>query len=120
MFRWRGRLAGWSVMGERVGPALLLAAPVLAAVTHSPALTLLSVVAAFLMLGLGLVVQLVTLPVELDASFNKALPILEAGYLTPGQYRSARQLLRAAAFTYVAGSLAGLLNFWRWVRVLRR
>ncbi|MGD8419082.1 MAG: zinc metallopeptidase, partial [Gammaproteobacteria bacterium] len=28
--------------------------------------------------------------------------------------------LRAAAMTYVAASLASLLNFWRWLAVLRR
>lgn len=120
MFSWRTRLAVWAMHGERVGSLLLFAAPILAAFTRAPAVGLLSLVAAFLVIGLGVVVQLVTLPVELDASFKKALPILEAGYLTPEQYRGARRLLRAAAFTYVAGSLAGLLNFWRWLRVLRR
>ncbi len=71
-------------------------------------------------MGLGLVVQLVTLPVEWDASFNKALPLLKDGYLEEHQIRPAEQILRAAAITYVAGSLAGLLNFWRWMQVLRR
>ena len=28
--------------------------------------------------------------------------------------------LRAAAWTYVAASLASLLNFWRWMALLRR
>jgi Zn-dependent membrane protease YugP len=120
MFCWRTRLAGWAMHGERVGSLLLFAAPILAAFTRAPAVGLLSLVAAFLVIGLGVVVQLVTLPVELDASFKKALPILEAGYLDPGQVRGARRLLRAAALTYVAGSLTGLLNFWRWMRVLRR
>jgi Zn-dependent membrane protease YugP len=32
----------------------------------------------------------------------------------------ARSILRAAAWTYVAASLATLLNFWRWLAVLRR
>lgn len=120
MFRWRTRLAVMAHYGEQVGSLLLFVAPLLAIVTRAPAMGLLSVVAAFLIIGLGLLVQLVTLPVELDASFNKALPILKAGYLEPGQHAGAHRLLRAAAFTYVAGSLAGLLNFWRWMQVLRR
>jgi hypothetical protein len=33
---------------------------------------------------------------------------------------AARRILRAAAWTYVAASLAGLLNFWRWIAILRR
>jgi len=67
-----------------------------------------------------LVVQLITLPVELDASFKKALPILEYGYLDENQKKPARKILKAAAWTYVAGAMAGLLNFWRWLAVLRR
>jgi len=77
-------------------------------------------VAGFLVLGTNVVVQAITLPVELDASFRKALPLLEAGYLEPKQYAGAKRILRAAALTYLASSLAGLLNFWQWFRVLRR
>jgi Zn-dependent membrane protease YugP len=63
---------------------------------------------------------LLTLPVEIDASFRKALPLLSTGYLTERQIPAARAILRAAAWTYVAASLASLLNFWRWVALLRR
>jgi hypothetical protein len=66
------------------------------------------------------VVQIVTLPVEIDASFKKALPILESGYLDAKQIPAAKRILKAAAWTYVAASLATLLNFWRWLAVLRR
>jgi hypothetical protein len=34
--------------------------------------------------------------------------------------RSVRHILLACAFTYLASSMAGLLNFWRWFRFLRR
>ena len=71
-------------------------------------------------MGFSLVVQIVTLPVELDASFKKALPILQSGYLEPHQVSPAKRILKAAAWTYVAASLATLLNFWRWLAVLRR
>ena len=87
---------------------------------HAPSPALLSVLGGFLIMGFGVVVQLVTLPVELDASFRKALPVLEAGYLEAEQVPAARRILRAAAWTYVAASLASLLNFWRWLAVLRR
>ncbi len=76
--------------------------------------------AAFLVMGMNVVVQLVTLPVELDASFKKALPLLKTGYLTPDQYKGAKKILRAAAFTYLSASLAGLLNFWRWLQIMKR
>ena len=66
-------------------------------------------------------VHLATLPVELDASFNKALPILKAGkYIQPRDEHAAHRVLRAAAFTYVASSLASLLSLARWLAFLRR
>ena len=69
----------------------------------------------------GTLVHLVTLPVELDASYGKALPILRAGnYIRPGDEAGVRRVLRAAALTYVAGSLASLLNLARWLAYLRR
>ena len=120
MFRWRTRLAKGAIAGQRVGSFLLFLAPVLTTVTKAPAVGLLSALAAFLVLGTGVVVQLLTLPVELDASFRKALPVLRSGYLAPRQYGPSQRILRAAALTYVAGALAGLLNFWRWMQVLRR
>ena len=62
----------------------------------------------------------VTLPVEFDASFGKALPVLTRGrYLSAGDLPAARSVLKAAAFTYVAAALATLLDVARWVRVLR-
>ena len=66
-------------------------------------------------------VNLATLPVEWDASFGKALPILKSGgYLSDEDMQNARHILLAAAMTYVAGSLISLLNVGAWLRVLRR
>jgi Zn-dependent membrane protease YugP len=120
LFRMRDRLVSYAAMAQKLGSFLLFAAPVLSIVTRAPAPGLVSALAAFLILGTNVVVQAVTLPVELDASFKKALPLLKSGYLTPGQYAGAKRILGAAALTYLAASLAGLLNFWQWLRVIRR
>jgi Zn-dependent membrane protease YugP len=120
LFRWRTRLAILANGAQKAGSLLLFLVPMLSIATKAPAVGLLSLLAAFLVMGFGVVVQLITLPVELDASFKKAMPMLESGYLDPQQYRPARKILRAAALTYVAASLAGLLNFWRWMQVLKR
>lgn len=120
LFAWRGRLAMAALWGEKLGSFLLFAAPVLALAGRAPALGLISFAGAFLVLGLGIIVQLITLPVERDASFNKALPLLKDGYIEPSQHAAAEQILRAASWTYVAASLASLLNFWRWIQLLRR
>ena len=64
--------------------------------------------------------MLVTLPVEFDASFNKALPVLEGRrYLSEHDLPAARSVLKAAAYTYVAAALATLLNIARWARSFR-
>jgi hypothetical protein len=120
LFMWRTQLAQLSIWAARLGSFLLFAAPLIALITRAHAPALLSVLGAFLVMGFGVLVQLITLPVELDASFRKALPVLETGYLEPEQVPAARRILRAAAWTYVAASLASLLNFWRWLAVLRR
>ena len=65
--------------------------------------------------------HLVTLPVELDASFRRALPILIHGnYIPESSIPIARKILTAAALTYLAASLASVLNFYRWLTFLRR
>ncbi len=119
-FMWRTRLAQAAVVASRLGSFLLFLAPFLVLLTRAPSPGLVSALGAFLIMGFGVLVQFATLPVELDASFRKALPLLRDGYLEEHQVPAAERILRAAAWTYVAASLAGLLNFWRWLTVLRR
>ncbi|WP_290776178.1 zinc metallopeptidase [Anaerofustis sp.] len=57
--------------------------------------------------------QLVTLPVEFDAS-NRALKILsETGMVYGGEEKAAKKVLSAAALTYVAAALAAVLQLLR-------
>lgn len=66
-------------------------------------------------------VHLVTLPVEWDASFSKALPLLVAGeYVSPNDIVHIRKILRACALTYVASAALSLLSFSNLLRVIRR
>ncbi|MBC8211489.1 MAG: zinc metallopeptidase [Gammaproteobacteria bacterium] len=120
LFLFRSQLAGVTIWAARVGSFLLFSAPFLALLTRAPSVALLNISGAFLIMGFALLLQIITLPVELDASFNKALPLLQSGYLDQSQMPAARQILSAAAWTYVAVSLASLLNFWRWFAILRR
>jgi len=72
-------------------------------------------------IGISTLVHLLTLPVEWDASFRRALPELQQRhYLSAEDEQGARRILTAAALTYVAASLASLLNLWRWIAFLRR
>lgn len=120
LFVTRQRLAQLASDAQRVAGLMLVAAPLLALVTRTPQAGGVLLVLAVASAGLGTLVHLLTLPVELDASFGKALPLLAAGKLHPPDLPHARRILRAAAFTYVAGSLASLLNLARWLAVLRR
>lgn len=119
MFRLRTSLALLAMVVERVAPLALLVAPFLIAI--NPAVSRIALVVAVGAAVVSTLVHLVTLPVETDASFNKALPALEqGGYLDQKDMRKARHILRAAAYTYVAGGLMSLLNVARWFRYLRR
>lgn len=102
---------------QRLALGVLIFAPVIFAMSRSPALTALPVLASVLLMAIGIVVHVLTLPVEFDASFGKALPVLMRGrYLSAGDLPGARRVLQAAAFTYVAAALATLLNIVRWLR----
>jgi hypothetical protein len=52
--------------------------------------------------------QLVTLPVEFDASRRALVALREGGMLAPDELGGARKVLSAAALTYVAGFVAAL------------
>ena len=56
-------------------------------------------------MGFAIVMHLLTLPVEIDASFKKALPLLNTGYLDHAKTGGALDPARAA-WTYVA-AIAG-------------
>jgi len=70
---------------------------------------------------LGALAYLIILPEEWDASFKKALPILiEGEYISDEDVIAVESILKAAAFTYFATSLAELVNIGRWFMILRR
>jgi Zn-dependent membrane protease YugP len=105
---------------ERLASVTLLLAPVVFVLVKAPILLVAQVVAGLLLLTIRVAVHVATLPVELDASFGKALPVLQrGGYLSASDLPAACSVLRAAAFTYVAAALATLLDVARWFRMLR-
>ncbi len=117
----RTRLIVFAQFVEKGGAVVIAAMPLVTALTRAPSAGAAMLAVGLLSLGAALVVHLITLPVEWDASFNRALPILErGGYLQGPDVDCARSILRACALTYVAGSLAGLLNIWRWIMIWRR
>ncbi len=106
---------------QRLGAGILMAAPLIGIITRAPLVSMLMILGGFMSLAATTLVHLVTLPTELDASFNRALPLLEKGsILKPVDVPHARRLLKAAALTYLSTSLASLLNIARWWALVRR
>jgi uncharacterized protein len=117
----RHHLVNWLGPIERLGAGILMASPFIGMLTRAPRLGMLMLVGGLLTLGTATLVHLVTLPTEIDASYRRALPMLdEAEILAPGDRPHAERILRAAALTYVAASLMSLLNVARWWAILRR
>lgn len=119
MFGLRIKLVRILIATERTAYVILLLAPVLAAITRSPSLAVAQLGLFVAVMALSVIVHLVTLPVEFDASYRRALPALATGYLAGPDLGRARSVLRAAAFTYVASALMSLLNIARIARVFR-
>ena len=107
-------LARWSVV-------IISLSPVIGIITRHP-------IPFSLLLFIGLsgfiarmMIHAVTLPIEFDASFSKALPILREGdYVSKSNEKAVSHVLRAAALTYVSAALADILNLSRWIFILLR
>ncbi|MEL6298985.1 MAG: zinc metallopeptidase [Pseudomonadota bacterium] len=116
----RTRLAKQAAGLQRFAMILLLATPILMIIARSPSIIFLEMAAVVIMVGMTVLMHVTTLPVEYDASFRRALPILKAGkYVADKDLNDARTILRAAAFTYVAAAAMSLLDIMRWARLLR-
>jgi len=120
LLAWRSRLVIFANASQKLGVAALMIMPIITAITRAPALGAFLFIVGVGSMFVATLVHLVTLPVETDASFNKALPILESGYVNAEDIPKVRRILRAAALTYLAGALASLLNLWRWIAILKR
>ena len=108
------KVARWSAV-------ILSLSPVIGIITRHP-----MPFSFLLVLGLSgfiarMMVHAVTLPIEFDASFSKALPLLREGnYVSPSNEKAVSHILRAAALTYVSAALADILNLGRWAVILLR
>ena len=108
------KVARWSA-------AIISLSPVIGIITRHP-----MPFSLVLLLGLSgfiarMMVHAVTLPIEFDASFSKALPVLREGnYVSKSDELAVSRILRAAALTYVSAALSDILNLGRWIAILLR
>ena len=107
-------VARWSVV-------IISLSPIIGIITRHP-----MPFSVLLFLGLfgfiaRMMIHAVTLPIEYDASFSKALPILREGnYISQDNEKAVSRILNAAALTYVSAALADILNLGRWLVILSR
>jgi Zn-dependent membrane protease YugP len=117
----REKLTPVAFIAEKISLGLLTLSPILILIFKVPQIGILAILASLISLALSVIIQFIILPMEWDASFNKALPIIIDGeYLTESEIPAARKILRAAAMTYVAATLSSILSIWRWLLFLRR
>ena len=63
--------------------------------------------------------QIVTLPVEFNASTRAMTLLAQGGYLSPEEVPGARKVLNAAAMTYVAATAASLMTLLHYILLAR-
>ena len=105
----------------RLSAIIISLSPVIGIITRHP-----MPFSILLLLGLSgfiarMLIHAVTLPIEFDASFSKALPLLREGkYISQSNEKAVSQILKAASLTYVSAALADILNLGRWIVILSR
>lgn len=111
MFQRRQVVARKAQFFNFLAAGFLFAAPLLMIIGKTPAALLLNVAGVVISLLFSVATQIATLPVEFDASFARALPLLQKGrFLDERDMPAAKNLLRAAAYTYVASLLRTLIS----------
>ena len=118
--RLRQKYTSAAISLERFAVAVLISIPLVTALLRVPQAAMFTGAIGVTMMLIAAFMQLLVLPMEWDASFNKALPVLRDGaYVTAEQEFAVRRILRAAALTYAAGALANMLRLWRWIAILK-
>lgn len=108
---WRSALVPITKLGSTLSWPLLLAGLIF---SFRPLVT-----AGIVLFSLVVLFQLVTLPVEFNAS-ARALNMLESdGYLQREEIGGAKAVLRAAALTYLASALMAVLQLVRLLAISR-
>ncbi|SOC19981.1 hypothetical protein SAMN05880501_11189 [Ureibacillus xyleni] len=70
-----------------------------------------------LLLAAGVLFQIVTLPVEFDASKRAMNEVVQLGIISNNEERSAKKVLNAAAMTYVAAAAVAVLELLRLILI---
>ena len=93
----------------QIGNSILLIGIPFIFATGATSLIKTSLIIVLISLIIGVFIHIITLDVEFDASFNRAMPIIKEK--VPKEYHNAcRSVLLAAAFTYVVGTIRNFIS----------
>jgi len=107
--RLRSGLVPAANLGSQAGPLIVIAGLLLSVFTGS-VLGFYVAVAGLLLFAAVVLFQLITTPVELDASRRALRLLAENGVMVPEEQQGARRMLRAAAFTYWVALFGAVLT----------
>jgi len=101
-------------IGSRIGPFLVLGGLLLSLLVEGVGNTGYYIAIAGVVLYVAMLLfQLITLPVEFNASSRGLQMLTEGGYLTDEELPGAKKMLRAAAMTYVLAALGSFVTVLR-------
>ena len=103
--------------GSRIAMPLILAGILLTAFGQFSDTLVYLGIAAF---GMSLVFQIVTLPVEFNASHRAIDRLVDDGFLASDEIGGAKKVLSAAAMTYVAAAFAAVAQLLRLIAIFGR
>ena len=107
--RLRSGLVPAANLGSQAGPLIVIAGLLLSVFTGS-VFGFYVAVAGLLLFAAVVLFQLITTPVELDASRRALRLLAENGVIYPEEQQGARRMLRAAAFTYWVALFGAVLT----------
>jgi Zn-dependent membrane protease YugP len=119
--QWRSALVPVTSVGSNLAWPLLMIGFIL--MTMMPALGMKIVLAGIALFSLAVIFQIITLPVEFDASRRAVAVLASQGFVSGDELEGVKKVLNAAAMTYVAAAAAAvlqLLYFLLRAGVLRR
>jgi len=108
--RIRSSLVPAANLGSQAGLLIVIAGLVLSAFTGGSTFGFYVALAGLALFAAVVAFQLVTTPVELDASRRALRLLAENGVIAPEEQDGARRMLRAAAFTYWVALFGALLT----------
>ncbi len=92
---------------------VVLALGILSSVTNQ-------IIIGLIIMGSALLFQLVTLPVEFDASRRAKKILIKENIITTEEQVGVNKMLKSAAFTYVASFLVSMMQIFRLLSILRK